>query len=253
MTLHAKGLRSKSPPPIGSAAPGGHLSHIGGVPLKASNPVPVACTSPVINRNTLLAFVAGLLVAVATTYFFLKPDAVGLAAQLGSLHVCQQEACGAFAKELNKQGVITVEDIDLLTDVEARDLMARAGMSVLQQHKILGALQRHRQAAAAARIVGKPNVFDAARSGDIELVKDHFVADAGCVLKATNSRYDCLFLALALPQPMQFCSIFLISVISDKTALMYSSMNGHLDVTRFLVESGANLEAKDNTYYLPTT
>jgi hypothetical protein len=202
-----------------------------------------------INRYTLLAFAAGVLVAVAITF---TPEPVGLAAQLGSLHVCQQEACGAFAKELNKQGVITVEDIDLLTDVEARDLMARAGMSVLQQHKILGALQRHRQAAAAARIAGKPNVFDAASSGDIELVKDHFVADAGCVLKADrNSRYDCLFLALALPQPMQFCSIFLISVISGATALMYSSGFGHLDVTRFLVESGANLEAKSKRYYTP--
>ena len=100
--------------------------------------------------------------------------------------------------------------------------------------------------------MGKPDVFEAAQSGNIKLVKDHVMADAGCLLKA-DSRYDCLFLALALPQPMQFGSIFLISVISGWTALMHSSSRGHLDVTRFLVESGANLEAKDNTYYLPTT
>jgi hypothetical protein len=34
--------------------------------------------------------------------------------------------------------------------------------------------------------VGKADVFDAAEIGDIELVKDHVMADAACVLK-TNS------------------------------------------------------------------
>jgi hypothetical protein len=42
------------------------------------------------------------------------------------------------------------------------------------------------QAAAAARIVGKADVFTAARNGNTELVKDHVVADAGCVLKADS-------------------------------------------------------------------
>jgi ankyrin repeat protein len=46
----------------------------------------------------------------------------------------------------------------------------------------------------------------------------------------------------------QFGLIFLISVISGETALMCSS---NLDVTRFLVESGANLEAKNNRYDTP--
>ena len=94
--------------------------------------------------------------------------------------------------------------------------------------------------------MGKPDVFEAAKSGDIELVKDHVMADAGCVLKA-DSEYDCLFLALALPQPlpMQFGSIFQISVFRGFTALMLSSEKGHFDVTRFLVESKANLEAKE--------
>ena len=48
---------------------------------------------------------------------------------------------------------------------------------------------------------------------------------------------------------MQLGSIFLISVISGMTALMCSSAYGELDVTRFLVESKANVEAKDNEYY----
>ena len=52
---------------------------------------------------------------------------------------------------------------------------------------------------------------------------------------------------------MQFGPIFLISVVSGYTPLIFSSWNGHLDVTRFLVESGGNLEAKDYRYYTPTT
>ena len=44
--------------------------------------------------------------------------------------------------------------------------------------------------------MGKPDVIDAAMNGNIELVKDHVVADAGCVHK-TNSKYVCQLLALA--------------------------------------------------------
>jgi hypothetical protein len=44
-------------------------------------------------------------------------------------------------------------------------------------------------------------------------------------------------------------SISLISVISGETALICSSLYGHLETTRFLVESGANVNAKDNEYY----
>ena len=107
------------------------------------------------------------------------------------------------------------------------------------------------QAAAAARIVGNPDLIEAAKSGNIELVKDHVVADASCVLEAT-SRYDrlALFLALAnCPSPCIFN--FLISVISGYTALMLASIRGHLDIIRFLVESGAELDAKDGEYSTP--
>ncbi len=42
---------------------------------------------------------------------------------------------------------------------------------------------------------------------------------------------------------------FLISVISGRTALMWTSAAGHLEVARFLVESGANVQAMDGWYY----
>jgi len=44
-------------------------------------------------------------------------------------------------------------------------------------------LTRSLQAAAVARIAGKDDVFQAARSGDTALVRDHIAADASCVNK----------------------------------------------------------------------
>jgi hypothetical protein len=118
------------------------------------------------------------------------------------------------------------------------------------------------QAAAAARIVGKPDVIDAAGGGDIELVKDHVMADAGCVLKAGGRAhglvhpYNMIF-QIARTAAVRFN--FLIYVISGHTALMYciwccinrSPLRGHLDVIRFLVESKANLEATGYGYKTP--
>jgi hypothetical protein len=72
-------------------------------------------------------------------------------------------------------------------------------------HSRFSPTHAYRQAAAAARIVGKADVINAAENGDIELVKDHVMADKGCVLQA-DSEYDCLFLALALPQRLSPCS-----------------------------------------------
>ena len=61
----------------------------------------------------------------------------------------------------------------------------------------------YRQAAAASRIVGKDNVIEAAKSGNLELVKDHILADAGCVHKTDGSgTYGSLLRAGAAPQHM---------------------------------------------------
>jgi hypothetical protein len=37
------------------------------------------------------------------------------------------------------------------------------------------------QAAAASRIKGKPDIFNAAESGNLSLVRDHIIADPSCV------------------------------------------------------------------------
>jgi hypothetical protein len=152
-----------------------------------------------------------------------------------SLKVGPKETCVAFAVELSKQGVMAVEDFSEVTEADARDMMARAGMSKLQQNRVVQAeaerksaaaaaaaakkaqdeaaaakkaqdeaaaaekkvrgllpcvgfkhascATRHPplQAAAAARIAGKPDIIAAAKSGDLALVQDHVTADASCV------------------------------------------------------------------------
>ena len=40
------------------------------------------------------------------------------------------------------------------------------------------------QAAAAARVKGKPDIIEAAKSGDLSLVRDHVTADPSCVGRA---------------------------------------------------------------------
>jgi hypothetical protein len=73
------------------------------------------------------------------------------------------------------------------------------------------------QAAAAARIVGKPGVIEAAASGNLELVTDHFLADANCV-HTTNGQYGLLSRALAAPAIVSHFSqpvILQISIINN--------------------------------------
>ena len=49
------------------------------------------------------------------------------------------------------------------------------------------------QAAAAARIADEPDIFEAAKWGDLDLVKDHVIAEPGCVHKTQRGgRYDAL-------------------------------------------------------------
>ena len=67
-----------------------------------------------------------------------------------SLKVGLKETCVALAVELSKQGVMAVEDFSEVTEAEARDMMARAGMSKLQQNRVIQAEAERKSAAAAA-------------------------------------------------------------------------------------------------------
>ena len=86
-----------------------------------------------------------------------------------SLKVGLKEACVAFAVELSKEGVMAVEDFGAVTEAEARDMMARAGMSKLQQNKIIQAeAERKSAAAAAAGAAAAAAAAEAQRKRDAE-------------------------------------------------------------------------------------
>ncbi len=44
------------------------------------------------------------------------------------------------------------------------------------------------QAAAASRIRGKPDIFEAAKSGELSLVRDHVTADPSCVGRRDDTK-----------------------------------------------------------------
>jgi hypothetical protein len=52
--------------------------------------------------------------------------------------------------ELGKEGVMAVEDLSDVTEAEARDMMTRAGMSKLQQNKVIQAEEERRRVVSAA-------------------------------------------------------------------------------------------------------
>ena len=90
------------------------------------------------------------------------------------------------------------------------------------------------QAAAAARIRGRPSIDDAAESGNAGLVLDHIVDDPAAV-HATDSGLD---YDVALPRGPP----------SGRTALHLSSRKGHREVCELLISCGAQVNAKDNGY-----
>ena len=76
--------------------------------------------------------------------------------------------------------------------------------------------------AVVARIAGKPGILQAAGSGDIALVQDHLISNASCV-----NVTDTLF---------------------QRTPLHVSAEKGHVDVSRLLISSKADVDARNSVY-----
>jgi len=74
-------------------------------------------------------------------------------------------------------------------------------------------LTRSLQAAAAARIAGKPDVLEAAKSGDTALVRDHIAADASCVHKRDDLCDPCPFTHALISLPV-FCFIHFLQFVT---------------------------------------
>ena len=98
------------------------------------------------------------------------------------------------------------------------------------------------QDAAVARIAGRQETFGirtAAENGDIELVRDLVIADPACVHE-TDEWCDArpLHTLLKTKAGLRFCFERCNSCLlfSGQTALPWSSMNGHMEVCKLLVE-----------------
>jgi hypothetical protein len=82
------------------------------------------------------------------------------------------------------------------------------------------------QAAAAARVVGRPNILKSVEIGDGVSVVCHLIADADAVNKPD---YSCQHYRTE----------------QKDTPLLLSAEKGHLEICRLLLQCNANVEAKD--------
>jgi uncharacterized protein YerC len=116
--------------------------------LEASTGASVALLPAVFSASSTL--MSGSAAATSHSSPLISAELQALADAFVSLKVGLKETCVAFAVELSKQGVMAVEDFSEVTEAEARDMMARAGMSKLQQNRVIQAEAERNSAAAAA-------------------------------------------------------------------------------------------------------
>jgi hypothetical protein len=79
----------------------------------------------------------------------LDPELDALADSLVSLKVGVSKACAEFAAALGKEGVLSIADLADLTEADARDVLTRAGMSKIQQNRVMQAVAPAAASAAA--------------------------------------------------------------------------------------------------------
>lgn len=118
------------------------------------------------------------------------------------------------------------------------------------------------QAAAAERIAGMCNIREAAKNGDVKLVRDHLLADP-CSLHTSDASqgniphflygithtytFGCKYAGCCFYfERCNLCPLFSNRNLRGMTALHWSSVQGHNEVCKVLVESQADVNAKDN-------
>ena len=79
----------------------------------------------------------------------LDPDVAALADSFVKLKLGPKDRCVAFAESMNGEGVAKVSDLSLVREAEARRMMARAGMSELQQNKVMDSIPKARDVSPA--------------------------------------------------------------------------------------------------------
>jgi hypothetical protein len=109
------------------------------------------------------------------------------------------------------------------------------------------------QAAAAARIQGQPSIHEAAECGNAALVKDHFVADATSIHKRDEPYAELIVLfSEFLDESRIILPVSCPCTHRGWVPLHYSSYTGHLEVCKLLLSWGAQVDAKDDLYALPS-
>jgi hypothetical protein len=76
------------------------------------------------------------------------PDQEALGNALALIKVGPKHICAAFAGALIQQGVTSLHDLLKVAEADARDMLAHAGMSKLQQHTVMQAAARSSQTEA---------------------------------------------------------------------------------------------------------
>ena len=127
------------------------------------------------------------------------------------------------------------------------------------------------QAAAAAFIAGKPDIFTAAETGNISLVGHHVTAQPSCV-NAKDSLYDTALHYCATYGHLDICRLLLqcnadvnatASMLhkpnplgwtrsgTAQTPLHHATYHGHVEVCRLLLQCKANVDARDCSEQTP--
>jgi hypothetical protein len=133
------------------------------------------------------ASVSGGRVAVVSGAPAEDPEILAFARSLRSLSVGTAEVCLKFAKALGALGILSVDKLKTIPVTQAKSYLKRVQMTDVQIDSVMTVIGAHAYAAAAAaRIVGKPDILEAARDGNVALVKDHILADPVCVNKRSE-------------------------------------------------------------------
>jgi hypothetical protein len=112
------------------------------------------------------------------------------------------------------------------------------------------------QAAATARIAGKPDIITAAMKGDISLVGDHITAQPSSIHQKDDeygtASPNLFFISNIVYRKFVYFSflifannsIFFFSP-SGRTPLIWSAMKGHVEVCKLLVSSKADVHSSN--------
>jgi hypothetical protein len=92
------------------------------------------------NSTTITGHVMGGVATPISSTITVDPEMQALSSSLGVLKVCRNQGCDVFASSLMNLGVHGIKDFLKVTESEARAMMSRAGMSILQQNKVVEAL-----------------------------------------------------------------------------------------------------------------